>query len=310
MSSRSSTDPREMRLAYASWIAVCILWGSGFLAIRVGVQTIPPMLFAGLRILAAGGLLTGWLVLRGNRLPPLRDWVPLSLIGLALEGVTNGVLSWAGLWLPSGLLALSLATTPFWMIAIESAQPGGDRLTLRAVLALLIGFGGVLWRVEPQLRGFSLDPRTAIACVLTLLVSASVAAGSVYSRHVRVEASPFMSAGIQQIAAGVVLSFVGTFLGEWTRFRVDAPSAAAFLYLLSAGSIVGFSAYIYALDKLPIALVSLHRYANLIVAVLMGWAILGEPLTYRDGVAVAAMLIGVALMRKPKGATNEIRARD
>lgn len=291
-------DTREKRLAYAAWAAVCFFWGTGYLAIRIGVADTPPLLFAGLRILAAGALLTGWLVLRGVSLPKGRDWGRLTLVGLALEGVANGVLAWSAQWVPSGMLALLIAVTPFWMVGLEAVLPGGERVTRQMALGLALGFGGLVWLLAPRLPGISPDAGLALGSLMVQVVCLSYAAGSIYARRRPALVKPLMGAGIQMLAAGAALVAAGSIAGEWGRFRLEGRAAGAFVYLLLFGSLLGYSSYVYALQKLPLSVVSLHRYINPAVAVLLGWAVLGETLGPSEVAAVAVIFAGVLVVQR------------
>jgi len=289
---------KEKRLAYAAWIAVCFFWGTGYLATRIGVQNMPPMLFSGLRIFAAGLILTVILILRRERLPRGSEWAHLSVIGIALEGVSNGILAWSAQWVTSSMMALLAAMTPFWMVGIEAMIPGGEKLTPRIIFGLLLGFGGLIWLLKPELKGFSLDSKFLIGCLSIQLVCISYGAGSIYSRRVRLSTRSMMSAGIQMLFAGVILLLIGTIWNEWSRLYFNASSLSAILYLLIFGSIIGYSSYIYSLQKLPVSLVSLHRYINPVVAILLGWIILGEKLSANTIIGVIIIASGVILVQK------------
>jgi drug/metabolite transporter (DMT)-like permease len=254
------------------------------------------MLFSGLRILAAGVILTGWMIVRGHSLPRGRDWLHLTIVGISLEGVSNSILAWSAQWITSGMMALLVAMTPFWMVGVE-ALFGEEKITPRIALGLLIGFGGLFLLVMPQLSGISIDPKFLIGCLLIQVVCISYGAGSVYLKRKPVQVSPLMGAGIQMITAGGILVLIGTFWGEWGRLQFSLKSFTAIIYMLIFGSLVGYSSYIYSLQKLPISIVSLHRYINPIVAVILGWAILGEKLTVRDALAVAIIFCGVVLVQ-------------
>lgn len=176
---------KEKRLAYSAWLAVCFFWGTGYLAMRIGVADFPPMLFSGLRILGAGIVLTAIMIIRGHSLPHGKDWLHLAIIGIMLEGVSNSILAWSAQWIPSGLMGLLMAMTPFWMVGIE-ALTGGEKLSLRTFWGLFIGFFGLFLLVFPQLRNVSFEPRFLAGCLLIQLVCISYGAGSVYAKE-----SPF-----------------------------------------------------------------------------------------------------------------------
>ena len=148
----SRTESARRGSAYLAWIAVCVLWGTTYLAIRIGLETIPPALLGGLRYTVAGSLLAAMLALRGERMPPSSQWSGLALVGLLTICIGNGGVIWAEQWVPSGIAAVTVATVPFWMIGVEALTPGGDRVSAWLVLGLLVGFGGILLR-------FRLPPR-------------------------------------------------------------------------------------------------------------------------------------------------------
>lgn len=298
-------DAGERRLAYAAWAAVCFFWGTTYLAIRVGVETLPPSLFGGLRFLIAGTLLTAWLRARGEALPRGRDWVTLVIVGLALLGMGNWMVVWAEQTVPSGIAALLVATTPFWMSGVEALLPGGDRLSGRGVLGLLIGFGGLILLLLPQLTAARLDSRMLLGFGAVELGCASWALGSVFSRRRPVQVKPLMAAAVQMIIAGTALTLLGTVRGEWPLFHLSARSGAALLYLIAFGSIVAYGSYMYALQKLPISTVSLYAYLNPIIAVFLGWLVLREQVGWREVASLAVILSGVMIVQGARVKTGE-----
>jgi len=287
---------KEKRLAYSAWLAVCFLWGTGYLAMRIGVADFPPMLFSGLRILGAGIVLTAIMIIKGHSLPHGKDWLHLAIVGIMLEGVSNCILGWSAQWIPSGLMGLLMAMTPFWMVGIE-AFTGGEKLTLKTILGLFIGFLGLFLLVFPQLRDVSFDPKFLASCLLIQVVCISFGAGSVYAKRKPVQVSPLMGAGIQMLVTGGVVTIFGTFLGEWEGLHFSLRPVIALVYMLIFGSLIGYSAYIYSLQKLPISIVSLHRYVNPVVAVFLGWLILNEKFTWLDSIAVGLIFIGVVFVQ-------------
>lgn len=289
---------REKFAAYAAWAAVCFFWGTTYLAIRIGLETFPPMLFAGLRFVIAGSVLYFIMARqRQARLPVGREWIDMSVVGLLLLGVGTGAVVWAEQSVTSGMAALLVATSPFWVTGLERFQKGGERVGMSALVGMLIGFGGLALLVAPDLFGAQLDGRFVMGILVIQLGCAAWSAGSVYAKHRPTGVSPLMSAAIQMLVAGVALSLVGTLAGEWSVVRVSGRSLGALLYLIVFGSIVAYSSYTYAMQKLPLSIVTTYSYINPVIAVLLGALVLGEPLGWRVVAAMLIILSGVALVK-------------
>lgn len=297
---------REKFAAYGAWAAVCFFWGTTYLAIRVGLETLPPMLFAGLRFLTAGvALFTFVYFIQGARLPKGREWLDQAVVGLMLLGIGNGMVVLAEQWVPSGPAALLVATSPFWVLGLERIFRDGERSSRRALVGLLIGFGGLVLLVAPNLFGTQLNGYYLLGALAIQFGCASWSAGSVYSKHHQTSLSPFMAAAVQMLIAGCALTLLGTTLGEWRVLHFSTRSLTAFAYLIVFGSIVAYGSFTYAMQKLPLSLVSMYSYINPVIAVLLGWAILSEPLGWRVIAATAIILAGVALVKTaPKQAAR------
>jgi drug/metabolite transporter (DMT)-like permease len=293
---------RERFGAYGAWAAVCFFWGTTYLAIRVGLETLTPMLFAGLRFLIAGGVLF-FIMSRqqGARLPKGREWLDLGLVGLMLLGIGNGAVVWAELWVPSGMAALLVATSPFWVIGIERLRAGGERVGARGLVGMLVGFAGLGLLVWPQLFGAELNGYFLLGAVLIQLGCLSWSGGSVYAKGRPTGVKPLMAAAVQMLIAGVALTLVGTLTGEWGQISFSTRSVGALSYLVVFGSIVAYSAYTYAIQKLPLSLVTTYSYINPMIALLLGWVALGEQLGWREGLAALVILLGVALVKTSPG---------
>ena len=293
---------RQKLAAYGAWAAVCFFWGTTYLAIRVGLETLTPMLFAGLRFLIAGSILFLLLTRQRNaRLPGGREWFDLGLVGLLLLGVGTGIVVWAEQWISSGMAALLVATGPFWVAWLEATRRGGERVGRLGIAGMLIGFAGLALLVGPDLFGASLSGHYLLGVLLLQVGCFSWSAGSVYAKRHPTGVAPLMGASVQMLFAGVVLTLVGTFAGEWGEIRLSVRSAAALAYLVVFGSIVAYGSFIYAMQKLPLSIVSTHSYINPVIAVLLGWMLLGEPLGWRVPVAAAVILGGVALVKAAPG---------
>lgn len=295
---------REKLGAYAAWIAVCFFWGTTYLAIRIGLETMPPMLFAGLRFLAAGSLLLVitylWIRRRDGfvRLPRGREWLDLSLVGLMLLGVGTGVVVWAEQWISSGLAALLVATSPFWVALLERMQSEGERASKRTIVGMVIGFSGLILLVAPDLIRTSLGGYYLLGIFALQIGCASWSAGSVYAKHHPAQhVAPLIVSALQMLVAGLALTLVGTLANEWPRVQFNERSLGAFLYLMFFGSIVAYGSFIYALQKLPLSLVSTYSYINPVIAVLLGWLLLAEPLGWHVLAGTIVILTGVALVK-------------
>ncbi len=289
---------RERFGAYGAWAAVCFFWGTTYLAIRVGLETLQPTLFAGIRFLVAGSILFFVMSRQRNaRLPARREWFDLGVIGLMLLGVGNGAVVWAEQWVPSGMAALLVATSPFWAAALERLQGGSERVGLRGLLGMAVGFGGLAMLVGPQLFGGEVNGKYLLGILIIQVGCFFWQAGSLYAKRRPTGVSPLMASSVQMLWAGLVLTLVGTLIGEWGWMRFSARSVGALAYLVVFGSIVAYSAYMYAIQKLPLPLVSTYSYVNPIVALVLGWLVLSEPLGRREGGAALVILLGVALVK-------------
>jgi drug/metabolite transporter (DMT)-like permease len=287
----------QKRLAYGAWVAVCLAWGATYLAIRVALETMPPFLMASVRWTSAGLLMIAGLAIRGVRLPGSNDWPRLTVAGILLLGVGNGGVVWAEQSVPSGLVAVLVAAIPFWMVGVERLMADGDQLSMRRKAGLIVGFGGIVLLAAPGLS--SGGGGAFLAGVLaTQVACVGWAIGSSFSRRQPREENVLAAAALEMLFAGIALLAVSLALGEWQLASITARSAAALLYLIVGGSIVGFTAYTYALKHLPVAVVSLYAYVNPVIAVVLGALVLGEPFTLRMFVAGAIVLAGMALVRE------------
>ncbi len=290
---------RSRVLAYVAFATVCVLWGTTYLGIAIAIETLPTFLFAGTRYTAAGVILLTISLLAGQRLPERRsDWLNLALIGLLLVGVGNLAVVWAEHFLPSSFAALLVALAPFWMAILESLRTDGERLTPRKLTGLIIGFAGVAILVAPRLRGGTLAASFLLGVGALQCGSIAWNLGSIRSKyHLSKTLSPLIAASLQMISGGVVLSVIGLSRGEAARFEFSNRSLLAFLYLMIFGSIVAYAAYVYALSHLKTSLVSTYAYVNPVVAVILGWLVLHEPIGWNVAPAMVVIFSGVALVQ-------------
>ena len=294
----SATRDDHTRSAYIAWLSVCLVWGGTYLAIRVALDTVPPALIGAIRYTVAGFLLALILRIRGDRLPAAAHWPSLALMGFLMIGLGNGGVIWAEQWVPSGFAAVMIAASPFWMTGLEAVLPGGERLSRRSVIGLLIGFTGIVLLVWPDLRARGdIGRQFGFGLVALQIACVGWALGSSYSRRMAREQNPFGAAALQMIFGGLFMLAAATVDGEWSRLAWTWQTVVAELYLVLFGSLVGYPAYVYALKYLPISTVSLYAYINPIIAVVLGTLFLGEAFGVRAVVASAAVLIGVAVVR-------------
>jgi drug/metabolite transporter (DMT)-like permease len=295
---------------WAALVAVYIVWGSTYLAIRVTIRTIPPLLSASIRFLIAGGilyLLTARRGAAGDR-PRAIHWRAAFIIGAAMLFGGNGLVSIAEQRVPSGLAALILASIPLWMVVIR-ALVLRERVRWVEVAGLVVGFGGIVLLADPFGAGGA-----DLVGVATLLVAALCwAGGSLYARRAPLPARPLVGTAMEMLAGGVVLGVVATATGEWGGFDPGAVSVQSLLglgFLILFGSLVGFASYVWLLRVTSTSLVSTYAYVNPVVAVLLGWAILGETVTARTGIAGAVIVAAVALIVSARPAMPESAAED
>lgn len=293
------TDDQKALLAF---IAVCILWGSTYLAIRIGVQHMPPMLFAGIRFIISGSLMFAYVIWRKLPLPQSsNEVIKQAIVGLFLLFGGNGLIVWAEQWVASGSTSLIVATVPLFMALIELLVPNRPRIDWLGWLGLFIGFAGVAYLIlsEQQTTGVDLFGGT-----LVLLGALSWAFGSVYSKGFKTTGSIYAGIGVQMLAAGCALSLTGLSIGEAAHFQPNQTGLLAMLYLIVFGSIVGYSSYIYLLQKWPAAKAGTYAYINPVVAVFLGAVILGEPLSVNVAISTAIILSGVYLVQRSKMKLN------
>ncbi len=278
---------------------MCWFWGTTYLAIRLANESLPLPFFASARFLLSGGLLLLACRLRGDHLPRGRELADALFSGVLILGVGNGCLILAEHHIPSGIAALFVATSPFWMIGIEAMFPGGERIRAATVLGLLVGFAGCALLVAPELRrgGFDSDYWKGFLAIQVGCVGWSF--GSIYNRKRPRLAHPIVGGAFQQLGAG--LAWMPFALLHGAPITWTSRSLAGFVYLVIFGSIVGFSAYVYALEHLPVAITSLYSYVNPVVAVWLGWLVYNEPFGAREAAAMAVILLGVTLVKLRAG---------
>ena len=282
---------------------VYVVWGSTYLAIRVGLDSFPPFLLAGIRFLLAGGVLYALTIRRGDAAgdrPGRPQWLGAVVVGGLLLVGGNGAVTWAEQTVPSGIAALLVATVALWMPLLGWLMYR-ERLTWRAVVGLAIGFAGVAILVQPGSPASS----SLVGMFAVLFGSVSWAVGSLLSRRLSLPARPLVATAMEMLAAGAMFMVLSAATGEFGRFEpaaVTLRSASAVAYLAVFGSIVAFSAYIWLLRTVDTSVVSTYAYVNPAVAVVLGWGLLAEPLDVRTVVAGGVIIAAVALIVSARSA--------
>jgi drug/metabolite transporter (DMT)-like permease len=295
----------DRALAYAAFATVCIVWGTTYLAIAVAIETIPPLTLTFMRFVFAGIVMLGFAAWRGERIPrEPRVLLNLALIGFLMVGVGNLAVVWAEEWVPSGIAALFVATAPFWMAVLEALRRGGERIQPRTAVGMLIGFVGVALLVNPKGAGGAFDRNFVLGAIAIQLGSIGWQLGSVRRKYYLKDVPLMASAALQMLFGGIIVAIVAFAIGEPARLSFNTRTLSAFVYLTLFGSILAYSAYVYALAHLPTSKSSLYAYVNPVVAVILGWLILDEALTWVSVVAMCVILGGVALVQ-----SNGFRAK-
>ncbi len=299
-------DAKNHRATWKTLLAFAIIyfvWGSTFLAIRIGVREVPPFLLAAMRFLVAGLVLYSWMMARGERSPSGHQWSSVSLLAVLIFVLDYGLLFWAEQRLPSGIAAVMMATIPVFMALSEIIFLRTRRLTVRLALALLIGIGGVavLMNHSANLGGAPIN-RAGAAVLIIASISWSLA--SALTRKLPLPTSKVMSSGAQMLAGGVLLSLAAASLGEFRSFHPLAVSCSAWLsllYLIVAGSIIAFTAYVWLIHHESPTKVGTYAYVNPAVAVLVGYFLGGETLGVRTILGTLFVLISVVLITTTPG---------
>ena len=303
----AASQPRAWKVLLAFAI-IYFVWGSTFLAIRVGVREVPPFLLAGMRFVVAGIVLYGWMRARGTPNPTTREWGAASFLAILIFVLDYGLLFWAERRVPSGIAAVMMATIPVFMSLGEIVFLRTQRLTLRLGLALLLGIAGVTILVGHAMGLGEAPIDTAGACALIVAaISWSVAA--TFSRKMPLPEAKAMSSGAQMLAGGVLLTVTAALLGELRGFHVQAVSRGAWLalaYLIVAGSIVGFTAYVWLIHHESPTKVGTYAYVNPVVAVLVGYFLGGEAIGPRTIVGTALVLVSVVVITTTPKAKEEL----
>jgi len=289
--------PRRWKILLAFAI-IYFVWGSTFLAIRVGVLLVPPFLFAGMRFSTAGLALYLWMRVRGTPSPTRREWASVTLLAVLIFVLDYGLVFWAEQRVPSGIAAVMLATIPVFMALAEIVLLRTQKLTLRLAFALLIGMGGVAVLVSRSV-GFGDRPIETSGAIALVVAATGWSLASALTRKLVLPESKVMSSGAQMLAGGILLTVTAAALGEFRGFNVQAIPARAWfalVYLIIAGSIIAFTAYVWLIHHESPTRVGTYAYVNPVVAVAIGYFLGGEALGTRTLVGTLLVLVSVVVI--------------
>ena len=296
-------SPDDAQPHIRSWLAlfaVYIFWGTTYLGIRVALESFPPTLLLGLRFTLSGTIL----LIAGRALkmtlPSGAELRRTVFCGFLTLGIGTLCLCLAEQWVPSGLTALFVTTAPFWMLAIDAIVPGGDKFHKPVLWGMMVGLAGALLLVAPFGGSAGLDigsGKVALGFLVLQIGNAGWCLGSILQRRSVTTAHPVMSGAVQQMAVGIMFA-IPSLLLQGKQAHWDLKGAGAILYLATFGSIIGYSAFLYVMETLPVAVVTTYNYVNPVVAVLLGWLVYREPLGMREMAAMSIIFLGVAVVRR------------
>jgi drug/metabolite transporter (DMT)-like permease len=292
--------PPSRALVITAFAAVYVIWGSSYIGIHFAIETIPPFLMTTARFLLAGGLLMGWALARGASLPTRVHWRAAAIVGAFLFLFNNTAIVWAEVnGVPTGMVAVLIATMPMWMVLLTWLKPRGVRPSAMTLVGLAIGFVGIVLLVRPDSVAPGGEPMHPLGPFVVLFGAFAWAFGSLYARGAALPGSATMSTGIQLLAGGAMIGVVSVVNGDAAQLdvaRVTLGSLLAFLHLTFSSSIVAFSAFVWLMKVCPPAKVATYAYVNPVIAVMLGWLLLREPITPRTLVAAAVIIAGVIII--------------
>jgi drug/metabolite transporter (DMT)-like permease len=276
---------------------VCLFWGTTYLAIRMALESFPPFVLVSLRYLISGSLTLGFALAKGMHIPRGRDLAVACFSGLLVLGIGNSTLALAETMIASGLAGLILTLQPFWFVGFEALLPGGARLHGPTIAAMALGLGGTALLVSPDLGPNAESHGRLMGALVLCIGMAGWCFGSIYQRRKSGLAHPVIAGGVQQLAAGLALVPLAAVVPHGA-IHWSAKGVGALFYLVIFGTLVGYSAYVYAMDRLPVAIVSIYPYINAIVAVGLGWLVYREAFGLREAFAMTVIFVSVALVKQ------------
>ena len=278
-------------------MAVCIFWGTTYLGIRMSLEMFAPLELVSLRYIVSGAVTVLFARARGMYLPRGRDLAAACFSGFLILGIGNGALVFAEVVIPSGMAGLIVSISPFWMVGAEALLPGGERLHAPTIGGMLVGLAGAALLVAPDLNPHAIDHNLLNGFLILQVGMAAWSFGSIYQRRKAGKAHAIVAGGVQQLAAGLILAPFALLVPQHP-LHWSLRGELAILYLICFGSLVGYSAYAYAMDRLPVAIVSVYPYVNSVVAVFLGWLFYREPFGLREAFSMIVIFASVAVVKR------------
>jgi drug/metabolite transporter (DMT)-like permease len=291
-------------LVLAAFAAVYLIWGSTYLAILLAIKTIPPFFMAGSRFIIAGLLLLIYALIKGEHIPDLKSIWKISLAGILMLSIGNALVSWVEQYLPSGLVAILVATVPLWFVVLDKRQWKFHFSNKQIILGLIVGFAGVILLFAGKSAADLFDSKMKIVSLVLLLIGTiGWTIGSLYSKYQKIPGSTLMKVAIQMVAAGIINLMGGFVLKEQQNFilkNISWESAGALIYLIVMGSLVAYMAYVWLLSIRPASLVGTYAYVNPVVAVFLGWLIADEHVNTQKIIGLAVVIAGLVVVNISK----------
>ena len=283
--------------AYLALVAVCLIWGTVYLAIRIALESFPPVFLMALRFFSAGAIILSIAAAFGVRLPSAKEFAATSFYGVLTLGLGIGTLFFAIQWIPSGLAALLTTTSPFWLVGIEAMMPGGDKPSAGVLVGMIVGLAGAVLLVAPGALQQGLGGAVVLSFVVLQVGCGGFALGSVLERRHQTTTNPLITGAIQELATGIVF-LIPVLSFHQPAAKWNSKGALALLYLTVFGGIIAYTAYLYTMKHLPVSLVSIYTYVNPVVAVLAGSLLYGEAFSRLELAAMLLILTGVLIVNR------------
>lgn len=282
---------------YLALVAVCFFWGTTYLGIRMALEAFPPLALVSVRYIISGVIMLAFARARGLYLPRGKELAAACFSGFFTLTIGNGALVFAETLIPSGMAGLIITISPFWMVGMEALLPGGERLHAPTIGGMAVGLAGAALLFTPDAGSHDINRHVFHGFLLLQIGMAGWSFGSIYQRRKAGKAHPVIAGAVQQLAAGLILAPFALAIREHP-FYWSGRGILALLYLVVFGSIVGYNAYAYSMDRLPVAIVSVYPYVNAVVAMTLGWLFYREPFGRREALAMAVIFAGVALVKR------------